>query len=263
MKYKGKAGKYTIKQEVKTLRDLVQVLRGEQTPVKLVFHNLRKKEQLAGLVAKHLEVDSAALSALLNDSLRLSQQGLTPRTAISLFIPNTYQFHWDTNAEEFFERMLKEHKAFWTAERLEKAKALELSPAQVYTLASIVETETRYNPEKPRIAGVYLNRLKKNWKLEADPTVIFAHDNFEIRRVLKSHLELDSPYNTYKYEGLPPGPIYMASVASIDAVLNAEAHEYMFFCARPDNSGSHAFAKTLAAHNENARAYHRWLNSLK
>ena len=261
MNYEGKGGRYNILPEVRCNRDLVRVLRGEQAEVKLTFHNLRKKEQLPGLVAKHIQADSAELLALLQDPDYVQELGFTPETITTMLIPNTYSFHWDTDAKGFLARMKKEHERFWNEERRAKAKALNLSPAEVYILASIVETESQHKPERPRIAGVYLNRLRKGWKLEADPTVVFAHGDFELRRVLKRHLELDSPYNTYRYEGLPPGPIYLASTNSIEAVLNAETHEYMFFCARTDNSGAHAFAKTLSQHNANARAYHQWLNS--
>lgn len=261
MNFEGKSGRYTISSEVKSNRDLIRLLRGAQSPMKFVFHNLRQKEQLPGLVAQKIQADSNELLALFRDEDYLQSLGFNSTSIATMFIPNTYELYWDTDAEGFMQRMKKEHERFWNQERLAKAQALELSPEQVYILASIVETETQYNPEKPRIAGVYLNRLRKGWKLEADPTVVFAHGDFTLRRVLHRHLEIDSPYNTYRYEGLPPGPIYLASIPSIDAVLNAERHDYMFFCAYPDNSGAHAFAKTLSQHTANARAYHRWLNS--
>ena len=263
MQYRGRAGRYELKPQIKTLRQLIQVLRSEPSPVKLTFNNLRKKEQLPPMVGRALQADSLELQELLSDSLFLAEWGFTPRNVMAMFIPNTYEFYWETDARAFLERMKKEYDKFWNEERLAKAKLQGLTAIEVAILASIVETETRYEPEKARIAGVYLNRLRKGWKLEADPTVVFAHGDFELRRVLRRHLELDSPYNTYRYEGLPPGPIYMASVKSLEAVLNPETHEYMFFCARPDQSGAHAFAKTLAAHNQNAKAYHQWLNSLK
>jgi len=178
---------------------------------------------------------------------------------MSLLIPNTYQVFWNTSAEDFVQRMVKEHKAFWKKNnRLSKAETLGLTPKEVYTLASIVERETRKNDEKKRVAGVYYNRLKtKGWRLEADPTVKYATGDFGLRRILNKHLEIDSPYNTYKYPGLPPGPISMASIASIDAVLNVEDHQYMFFCAKGDGSGYHNFAKTLSQHNANAAKYRR------
>lgn len=261
MKYKVKAGRYRLQPDATSNHDLIATLRGGQMTIKLTLHNIRTKEQLAGRLATDMIADSLSFLRLFNDTAFLQTHQLTPQTVMTIFIPNTYDMYWNTDAKGLFDKMLQERNKFWTEERKNKAKTLNLSPEQVYTLASIVETESQYQPERPRIAGVYLNRLRQNWRLEADPTVVFAVGDFEIRRVLKSHLETDSPYNTYKNEGLPPGPIYMASINAIDAVLNAETHEYMFFCAKPDLSGAHNFAKTLDAHNANAREYHRWLNS--
>ncbi|HPG72744.1 MAG TPA: endolytic transglycosylase MltG, partial [Bacteroidales bacterium] len=179
-----------------------------------------------------------------------------------MFLPNTYEFYWNTSARQFTDRMKQEYDVFWTEERIAKAKESEypMTQVQVSILAAIVEQETRMNDEKPRVAGVYINRLKKGMLLQADPTVIFAANDFSIQRVLFSHLEIDSPYNTYKYQGLPPGPICIPSVTSIDAVLNYEKHEYLYFCAKDDFSGYHSFAKTLQQHNANARKFHRALN---
>ncbi|HFB99774.1 MAG TPA: endolytic transglycosylase MltG, partial [Phaeodactylibacter sp.] len=191
----------------------------------------------------------------------INKLGFKKETLISLFIPNTYEFFWNTNAKQFFEKMKKEQGIFWKKNNREKKAAdLNMTKAEVYTLASIVERETNQNDEKKRIAGVYLNRLKKGILLQADPTVVFATRDFAARRVLNRHINFDSPYNTYKYAGLPPGPISMASISSIDAVLNAEKHSYLYFCAKPDNSGHHAFAKTLAGHNRNANKFRNWLN---
>ena len=176
-----------------------------------------------------------------------------------MFIPNTYQFYWNTSAEKFIERMAEEFKSFWTQDRLQKANDLGFKQSEVITLASIVEQETQKDDEKARVAGVYINRLNKGIKLQADPTVIYAIGDFSIRRVLYSHLEYDSPYNTYKYVGLPPGPICIPSITSIDAVLNYEEHSYLYFCAREDFSGYHNFARTLAQHNANARKYQQAL----
>jgi len=179
---------------------------------------------------------------------------------LSLFIPNTYEFWWDSSANEIINRMAKENRKFWEAKnRSKKAEALGLDKKQVYTLASIVEKETQANSEKERIAGVYLNRLKRGMLLQADPTVVFAVNQFDLKRVLNKHLEFDSPYNTYKNKGLPPGPIYMPGIRSIDAVLNAEKHNYLYFCAKPDDSGTHAFATNLIGHNKNAQRYWNWL----
>ncbi len=265
MSYVLKSGKYKIPKKIKTNRGLIQTLRGVQLSIKLTFHNFRKKEQLAAYVGSKISADSSELMQLMEDSRFLEQFGYTSETVLSLFIPNTYEVFWNCSVEDFWKRMIKEHNKFWTADRLEKAKELELSPSEVYTLASIVECESQYKPERPKIAGVYLNRLKKKgWKLEADPTVVYAVGDFSIRRVLNRHLETDSPYNTYKYAGLPPGPIYMSSINSIDAVLNYEEHNYMFFCARPREEGqanTHAFAKTHNAHIRNAKKYWKWLRS--
>jgi len=259
--YQPSAGKFKIPKEAKSNRDLVLALRAQKRIAEIVLHNIRTKEQLAGVLGKQTSSDSNAYIALFQDSVYLKTLGVAPTTLISLFIPNSYEIYWSVDAKGVLERMKKETDKFWTAERLQKAKNLNLTPTEVYTLASIVETESQYNPERPRIAGVYLNRLRQGWKLEADPTVVFAVGDFEIRRVLRSHLETPSAYNTYLNTGLPIGPIYMASINAIDAVLDYEKHEYMFFCAKPDLSGAHSFARTLDAHNANAREYHRWLNS--
>lgn len=264
MSLKVQSGRYKIPaSSTKSNRDLVGVFRGKQLTIKLTFHNIRLKEQLAGRVAEQIEADSTDIVRLLNDASYLAELGYTPENIMSIFIPNTYEVYWNYSAEDFMTRMLKEHKKFWSTERLEKAKALGLSPSEVYTVASIVETESNYKPERPIIAGVYLNRLKKGWHLEADPTVVFAVGDFSIRRVLNRHLEVDSPYNTYKYPGIPPGPIYMASPNAIDAVLNAQEHDYMFFCAKPQEAGepaTHAFAVNHRSHINNAKRYQRWLN---
>ncbi len=265
--YEGKAGKYKIPKETNSYYELVGILRSaQQLPVKITFNNLRQKEQLAGIADPLLELDSIQLAHLMNQPELLAEYGLNDTTAMTLFIPDTYEFFWNTSAEEFMERMYKEYQKFWsTKNRLAKADSIGLSPTEVYILASIVDAETTFQPEKARIAGVYLNRLRtKGWKLEADPTVVFAVGDFSIRRVTKAMLETDSPYNTYLYPGLPPGPIRMASKSAIDAVLNAEQHNYWFFCAKPPTEGEpaqHAFARTVAQHNANARRYRAWLNS--
>lgn len=266
MSFTPKPGRFEIPTVTQNNRQLVRVLRGQPMTVKLTFHNFRKKEQLAGHVGRILELDSLDLIQLLEDETFLAQEGYTTDNILSAFIPNTYELYWNTSTEEFWKRMKKEHQKFWTQERLDKAAALALSPAEVYTLASIVETESQYQPERPRIAGVYLNRLKtEGWKLEADPTVVYAIGDFTIKRVLNEHLQTDSPYNTYKYAGLPPGPIYMASINAIDAVLNREKHNYWFFCAKPPQGDGaphqHAFAKTHRAHINNAKKYHRWVRT--
>ena len=252
-------GKYEIKDGMSN-NELVNLLRsGRQIPVKVSFISLRSLEILAGKISVFIEADSISLINLLNNSETHSKYGFNQYTFISMFIPNTYEFYWNTNAEQFIDRMAQEYKRFWNDDRKKKAADIGLSQSQVSTLASIVEAETQKNDEKDRIAGVYINRLNKNWLLQADPTVVFAVGDFSLQRVLFRHLEINSPYNTYKNLGLPPGPINIPSVASIDAVLNYEKHSYMYFCAKDDFSGYHSFAVTLSQHNANARKYHEAL----
>jgi len=256
-------GKYLIKSGMNN-NELVNLLRsGKQVQVKLVINNFRIKNEVVSLVGKQLEADSNQLSKILNDREFLSQYNLTPENAGTLFIPNTYQFNWNTSAEEFFERMKNEHKKFWTEERISKAKSLKLSEAEISILASIVEKETRKRYEMPIIAGVYLNRLKRGMLLQADPTLVFASGDFRINRVLNIHKEIESPYNTYKYPGLPPGPICITDTRAIDAVLNYEKHDYLYFCANPDMTLTHVFAKTYEQHVVNARKFQQELNKRK
>lgn len=255
-----KPGRYVILHPL-TSRELVSVLRsGRQTPLNVTIQNVRTIDQLCGRVAAKLAFDSLSLATYI-DTRFDTMAGTMPATRLTRFIPNTYEFYWTVTPEDFCKRMLKEYDRFWTEEKTAKAKALGLSREEVYTLASIIEKETNYNAEKPRMAGVYLNRISAGIPLQADPTIVFALGDFEIRRVLLSHLEVESPYNTYNHPGLPPGPIFMPGVASINAVLNKENHDYIFFCARPlDEGPGHAFAKTLSAHNVNAARYQRWLD---
>ncbi len=261
---KIRPGRFKIGKGWNNRRLINHLKAGKQETVKLVFNTGRKLNDIAGKAAQFIECDSAALIAAMLDEDIILKNGFEKEDFISMFIPNTYDFYWNTNAEQFIERMAKEHNKFWSAEgRSEKAAALELSPEEIYTLASIVERETSKNDEKPTIAGLYLNRLKKGMLLQADPTVVYANNDFTIRRVLLKHLEKVSPYNTYLNEGLPPGPISVASITSIDAVLNYKKHKYLYMCAKPDNSGSHAFAKTLSAHNVNARKFQAWLSKRK
>ena len=256
-----RAGRYKIKSGWSNKELITHLRGGQQAPVKVVFNIGRFVDDVAGKVAPSIQADSAEISQLLHNQQFITAQGYTDETLMSLLIPNTYEFFWNTSAKGFFERMVKEHKVFWGKENREaKAAALNMSKSEVYTLASIVERETNQVPEKKRIAGVYLNRIKKRMLLQADPTAVFATRDFAARRVLNKHINFDSPYNTYKYLGLPPGPISVASISSIDAVLNAESHDYFYFCAKPDNSGFHAFAKTLAGHNRNANKFRAWLN---
>lgn len=259
MKYTNnvKPGKYQVRSGMSN-RELVGLLRsGKQTPVRLTFSNIRTVMELAGVAGAKLEADSAAILFLMKDNEFQKLNGFTGENSLCVLIPNTYEFNWNTSAEQFYERMAKEYKKFWTEARRAKAKATGLTQNEVIILASIVEQETKKNDEKPIVAGVYMNRYNKGWKLEADPTLVFANGDFTIRRVLNEHKEIDSPYNTYKYSGLPPGPICMPAISSIDAVLNYTKHEYMYFCARDDFSGYHSFAKSYDQHLLNARRFQK------
>lgn len=239
-----------------SLIELIRHLRGgKQEPVDVVLHNERMVENVAAKVARFIEPDSATLLHTFKDPAFLQKMGYTEETVMSLFIPNTYEVFWNTSPQEFVERMQKEHERFWNNGRLEKAKAMDMSPAEVYTLASIVEKETLQDSEKKRMAGVYLNRLKTGMRLQADPTSVFARRDFDTKRVTDYHTKFDSPYNTYLYKGLPPGPIAMPTISSIDAVLSAENHDYVYFCAVGDGTGFHNFAETLEGHNRNAARY--------
>ncbi len=255
-----KAGKYALNPGMNN-RDLVRKLRaGLQEPVKFRFQNLRLKSDFAKHVSTQLEADSSSIMALMNNDSLASQYGFNTENFYSMFIPNTYEIWWNTPAEKFFERMHNEYSRFWTTDRLEKAKAINLSPNEVSILASIVRGEALHNDEMPKIAGLYLNRLQRGILLQADPTVIFAAQDFTIRRVLNKHLAINSPYNTYLNRGLPPGPINLPSIASIDAVLNFQKHDYLYMCAKDDFSGYHNYAKTMSEHLVNARKFQKALN---
>lgn len=254
-------GRYLLEDGM-TTRELVTLLRsGKQTPMKFTFVKFRTQEQLAEYTASQLEMDAQELlDVLANAEFLKKHNGLTPETALTIFIPNTYELYWNISAKDFFERMFKEYKAFWNEARNEKRRKWNLSRLEVMTLASVVEEETNKNDEKQQVAGVYLNRLRKKWPLQADPTVKYAVGDFTIRRVLNKHLQVDSPYNTYLYPGLPPAPICTPSITSIDAVLNGEKHDYMYFCAKIDGSGYHHFSRTSAEHESYARKYRQMLN---
>ncbi|WP_245756132.1 endolytic transglycosylase MltG [Pontibacter chinhatensis] len=255
-----KPGRYKLEHGW-TNRQLIGVLRlGQQTPLNLTFSNVRLRSQLAAKLATEVEASEQELDSLLSDPAYLKTLGFDTTSVVGMFIPNTYQVYWTITAPELMERMKKEYDRFWNEERKAKAEQLGLTPHQVSTLASIVQAETLKNDEKPRVAGVYLNRLERGMLLQADPTVVFAVRDFTIRRVLNKHLAYDSPYNTYMYKGLPPGPINVPAISSIDAVLNPEKHSYLYFCAKEDFSGYHAFATTMAEHQANARRFHRALN---
>ena len=259
-----KPGRYKIDRALNN-NELVNLLRsGKQTPIKVTFNNLRTKEQLAGRIANQIEADSFSILSYITDTIFQQKLGLNNNNIACLFIPNTYEFYWNTSAEQFVNRMLKEYKSFWDTTRKAKADKIKLNYYEVATLASIVEKEQNIKrDERPEIAGLYLNRIKKKMKLESDPTLIFALGDFSIKRVLNKDKKVDSPFNTYKHRGLPPGPICIPSINAIDAVLNASNHKYIFMCAKEDFSGYHNFAKTYAKHLLNARKYQKALNKRK
>jgi UPF0755 protein len=257
-----RAGRFEVEPGWSMLQLIRHLRNGPQSPVQLVLNNERLPENVAAKAAQFIEPDSIDIWSAMQQEAFIKELGFSPETLMSLFIPNTYEFFWNTKPQAFLNRMKQEHDRFWSRnQRREKAEQLGLSPAEVYTLASIVEKETLIAEEKPRIAGVYLNRLDIGMRLQADPTAVFARRDFGAARVLDYHTKYDSPYNTYRYAGLPPGPIAMASIASIDAVLEPEPHQYLYFCAKGDGSGLHAFARTLSAHNRNAAIYRRNLRA--
>jgi UPF0755 protein len=256
-----KPGLYQIDPKMSNLQ-LVRMLRsGQQTPVRVTFNTIRTKEDLAEKISANLEVSKEQFLELLQDSVYIRKFGVEEETVMSLFIPNTYEFWWDTSAEELFERMHKEYQIFWTDGRKQKAQDLGLSQQEVSTLASIVQAESQKSDERPKIAGVYLNRLRIGMPLQADPTLVFAAGDFSIKRLTAKQMAIDSPYNTYKYAGLPPGPINLPDINSLDAVLNYEKHSYLYFCAKEDFSGYHSFAVGYDEHLNNARRYQRALNA--
>ncbi len=262
---KPKAGRYSIKEGMSN-NDLVNMLRsGNQTPIKLSFNNQDTLEKFAGRIAEQLEIDSISILNSFTDKSFLAKNKLTEKSSLQICIPNTYEFYWTISATSFRDKMLTEYKRFWNSSRLAKAKALKMSKNEIITLASIVQKETAKKEERPIVAGLYLNRLKKGWPLQADPTIIYSireikGQDFVVKRVLTADLEINSPYNTYKNKGLPPTLIAMPDISSIDGVLNAQKHNYMYMCANVDKIGYHAFAKTLSQHNRNAAKYHKWLN---
>jgi UPF0755 protein len=256
-----KPGLYQIEPKMNNLQ-LVRMLRsGQQTPVRVTFNTVRTQEELAEKISVNLEVSKEQVLELLQDSVYIRKFGFEEETVMSLFIPNTYEFWWDTSAEELFERMHKEYQSFWTEARSQKAQDLGLSKEEVSTLASIVQAESQKSDERPKIAGVYLNRLRIGMPLQADPTLVFAAGDFSIKRLTAKQMAIDSPYNTYKYAGLPPGPINLPDINSLDAVLNFEKHSYLYFCAKEDFSGYHSFAVGYDEHLSNARRYQRALNA--
>ena len=265
-KYNVKPGKYQIKNGMNN-NEIINSLRSNNITVNVIYNNIVDLNDLAGKISSQIEADSISfLNSFKADFF--TEKGFDEKNILSMYIPNSYNFFWNTSAEKFNQRMFEEYTKFWQKNnRVEKANKIGLSKIKVMILASIVYEESKQNIDLHKIAGVYINRLNDNWKLGADPTVKFAayqldeYKNTVIRRVLNKHLKIDSPYNTYKYYGLPPGIISMPSIQAIDAVLNYEKHNYYFFAADPSNPGYHSFAKSLSEHKRNARKLHRYLNS--
>jgi UPF0755 protein len=255
-----RTGRYVIEPGRKALDVFRQLRNGQQSPVMITVPEVRTVDRLAGRLTSKLMLDSAALAQALTDQAFCQKQGYDTATIFCLFVPNTYEVYWNISLDGLMQRMKKEHDAFWNDERRHKAEAQGLTPDEVVTLASIIDEETANNPEKPVIAGMYLNRLHRGMLLQADPTVKYALGDFTLRRILNKHLEVDSPYNTYKYPGLMPGPIRLPSVQAIESVLNPDHNDYLYMCAKEDFSGTHNFARTLAEHNQNARRYQQALN---
>lgn len=255
-----KPGKYRLTPGMGNRRFINMLKAGNQEPVELSFRGYRLKEDFAGYVSKQIEADSVSLVRLLDSASFIGKFGFTRDNVYTMFIPNSYEMYWNISADTFFKRMYDEYQKFWTKSRLDKAKKLNFTPAQVSILAAIVDAEALHDDEMPTIAGLYLNRYQKGMRLQADPTVIYANNDFTIRRVLNRHLLKDSPYNTYIYRGLPPGPIMMPSIRAIDAVLNYQKHNYLYMCAKEDFSGYHNFAVTQAEHLVNARKFQQALN---
>ncbi|MBQ7635637.1 MAG: endolytic transglycosylase MltG [Bacteroidaceae bacterium] len=253
-------GRYDLGGGIGVLTAVSNLRSGAQTPVMLTVPATHTTDRLAAKIARHLRADSAEFARAFRDTLLLDSLGVTRATLPTLFLPNTYEVYWTITPRQFLWRMKRERDRFWEGEREERAREIGFTPEEVCVLASIVDQETRYKPEKPTIAGLYINRVRKGMKLEADPTVKFAMQNFGLRRVLRRHLDTDSPYNTYRYAGLPPGPICIAEGATIDDVLHYKPSDYLFMCAKEDFSGSHNFARTFAEHDRNAKRYAAALN---
>jgi UPF0755 protein len=258
-----KAGRYVIESDMNYFKFIDNLRSGRQKPVKITFNNIRTLNQLAGKVGGKIEADSLKIMEFISDESNYSAEGFTRENIISIFIPNTYQIFWNTDAKGFFSRMLREYRLFWNQQRMEKARQEGLDPVKVAILASIVDDEVGKKDEKPRIAGVYLNRLRLGMPLQACPTIKFAMNDFTITRVLKKYLTVESPYNTYKYRGFPPGPVGCPSIEGLEAVLNAEKHDYLYFAAKADFSGYHNFSRSLSEHNRFAAIYQKELNKRK
>ncbi len=259
--YQVVPGRYELRRGENSLNLVRRLKYARQNPIRLSFNNVRTKKELAEKLSKKLLMTSDEMLSVLSNPEIYNKYGTDKANIVSLFIPNTYEVYWDISPEDLMARMKKEYDKFWTEERKQKLAEVGLTQQEVSTLASIVEEETRKKDEKPRVAGLYLNRVHQGIPLQADPTVKFALQDFSLKRIYKGHLECDSPYNTYKYAGLPPGPIRVPSIESIDAVLNFENHKYIYMCAKEDFSGYHNFAVSYADHQENANKYRKALNN--
>lgn len=255
-----RTGRYAIQPSASTFTIMRKLKNGQQEAVMLTIPESRTMEKLAGVLSRKLMLDSVEIAAALIDDAYCRQWGYDTCTIAALFVPNTYEVYWNVTLDHFMERMVKEHDAFWNGERKTKAEAAGLSPDEVATLASIIDEETANNDEKPMIAGMYLNRLHKDMPLQADPTVKFALKNFALKRIYHDMLFYDSPFNTYRNTGLPPGPIKIASIKGIDAVLNYVKHDFLYMCAKEDFSGTHNFAVSYSEHLRNAARYAKALN---
>lgn len=258
-----RTGRYEVKDGMSNLHLLNNLRRGQQTATRMTFNNIRFLDDLAERLDEQLMLRKEDLMQLVTDSLLCDSLGFTQETIKAMFIPNTYEVYWNISPERLVQRMKREHDSFWTDERLAKAAAINLTPLEVSILASIVEEETAVSDEFPVVAGLYLNRLKRGMLLQADPTVKYAVGDFTLQRILFKHLEIDSPYNTYIYAGLPPAPLRIPSVKGLDGVLNYAKHNYLYMVAKEDFSGRHNFAATLAEHNRNANRYRAELNRRK
>jgi UPF0755 protein len=258
-----KPGRYLLNDGMSNNELVVMLRAGLQVPVRVTFNNIRTLYELAGKVGGQIQADSASIITFLTDESNYRDDGFTWETVLAIFIPDTYEFYWNVDAGDFYERMLKEYNGFWNKDRTAQAEGKGLTPIGVSIIASIVDDEVARNEEKSMIAGVYLNRLRLGMPLQACPTLKFALNDFTITRVLTEHTKVDSPYNTYKYRGLPPGPVRCATRSGLEAVLNAQKHDYIFFAAKADFSGYHNFSRSLSEHNRYAAEYHRELNRRK
>lgn len=258
-----KPGMYQLEPEMTNLEAVRMLRSGAQIPVQITFNNVRLKEELADKITANIGLNPDEVLSLLNNDEFLREFGFNSKNASTMFIPNTYEVYWTISAEALFRKMFEQHQKFWNEARKAKAEKLNLSPIEVSVLASIVQAESIKAEESPIIAGLYLNRLKRNIALQADPTLVFAVGDFTIQRVLNVHKKVDSPYNTYMYKGLPPGPINMPTITTLDAVLNYKDHNYIYMCAKEDFSGYHRFADNLTQHNKNARLFQNAMNQRK